>query len=292
MDSSIKKTPRSAKIQRVKALGCWVRVAIWPGDRRDQPPLVLFNGIGAQLELLQPLAESLDGIEVIGLDVPGSGTSPAPLHPYRMWMMAALVSQVLTTLGYDRVDVLGVSWGGTLAQQFALQNPRRCRRLILAATAGFPIVPGNPSLLFKMMTPRRHSDAVYRRKIAGDIYGGRIRREPALIREVGARMQLPSVRGYIYQQLALTGWVSLPWLPLLRQQTLIMSGDDDPVIPLINGRILAKLIPHSHLHVMRDNGHLFLVTDAEESGRIVQDFLELPEPRELPAGCEQLGNVA
>lgn len=282
-NASMKSSRRPVKMKRIKVLGCTVRVAIWPGDRERQLPLLLINGIGAQLELLQPLAEALKGTEVISFDIPGSGKSPAPLTPYRMWMMAVMVSRMLTELGYDRVDALGVSWGGTLAQQFALQNPWRCRRLILAATAGAPIIPGKLSLLMKMVTPRRHSDAAYRRKIAGDIYGGRIRHEPALIREVGARMQLPSVRGYIYQQLALAGWFSWPWLPLLKQETLVMAGDDDPVIPIINSRILVKLIRRSRLHVMHDNGHLFLVTDAVESAQVIREFLDEDAPRAVAA---------
>ncbi|HEY1076307.1 MAG TPA: alpha/beta fold hydrolase, partial [Fontimonas sp.] len=126
---------REMRLRRVRVMGYSLRVAIWPGRAQAHTPLVLFNGIGARLELLEPFADELGDLETIAIDVPGTGKSSLPLHPYRLWMLSLLIERVLNKLGYGRVDVLGVSWGGTLAQQFALQNPRRCRRLVLAATA-------------------------------------------------------------------------------------------------------------------------------------------------------------
>ena len=81
--------------------------------------------------MLTPLAQVLSGIPIIAFDIPGVGLSPARWLPYRLWTMARLAGRLLDHLGVGRVDVLGVSWGGTLAQQFALQNPRRCPARIL-----------------------------------------------------------------------------------------------------------------------------------------------------------------
>jgi poly(3-hydroxyoctanoate) depolymerase len=78
------------------------------------------------------------------------------------------------------------------------------------------------------------------------------------------------------QQMALLGWTSVPWLPLLAQPTLVMAGDDDPVIPLVNAKLMAGLIRNSRLHVFHD-GHLFLISNATEAGRVVRDFLTAPE---------------
>lgn len=267
---------RSMRLRRVSVMGYSLRVAIWPGREEAHTPLVLFNGIGARLELLEPFADELGDLETIAIEVPGTGKSSLPLHPYRMWMLVLLMQKVLTKLGYDQVDVLGVSWGGTLAQQFALQNPNRCRRLILCATAqGMPMIL-DPRILLKFITPRRFNDPVYRRKIAGEIYGGAIRNMPGLIREIGPRMMPTSKLGYLMQQLAISGWTSLPWLPLLKQPVLIMAGDDDPVIPLINAKIMSKLIRNCRLHVVHD-GHLFLVSDAAGSSRVVREFLDSPQ---------------
>ena len=143
----------------VTVCGKQVRVDVRPGADRSRP-LVLCNGIGASLELLQPFVDNLDpDIEVIRFDVPGVGGSPLPARPYRFSGLARLLSQVIRRLGHQRVDILGISWGGGLAQQFAFQYPRRCRRLVLVSTAtGTLMVPASPFVLAKMVTPRRYRD--------------------------------------------------------------------------------------------------------------------------------------
>jgi poly(3-hydroxyalkanoate) depolymerase len=252
--------------------GQTLRVGIRPG-KTSRPPLLLFNGIGASIELVEPFLAALDGPEAIVFDVPGVGGSPAPRLPYRPWMLVRLTAQLLDQLGYGEVDVLGVSWGGALAQQFAFQQATRCRRLVLAATSpGHLMIPGRLTVLLKMATPRRYKDPDYMRRIAGDIYGGALRRSPELVREHLRHVRWASDYGYYLQLFAGFGWSSLPWLRLLPQPTLVLAGTDDPIVPLINGRILARLIPHARL-VTIDDGHLFLVTSAGESAEIIADFL-------------------
>jgi poly(3-hydroxyalkanoate) depolymerase len=252
--------------------GQTLRVGIRAGAKA-RPPLLLFNGIGASIELVAPFLAALDGPEAIVFDVPGVGGSPAPRLPYRPWMLARLTAQLLDQLGYAEVDVLGVSWGGALAQQFAFQQAGRCRRLVLAATSpGHIMVPGRLSVLLKMATPRRYKDPDYMRRIAGDIYGGAMRGSPELVREHLRHVRWSSDYGYYLQLAAGCGWTSLPWLRLLPQPTLVIAGTDDPIVPLVNGRILARLIPYARL-VTIDDGHLFLVTSAAESAEIVADFL-------------------
>jgi poly(3-hydroxyalkanoate) depolymerase len=184
---------------------------------------------------------------------------------------------MLTELGYDRVDVLGISWGGAVAQHFAAFQRARCRRLVLVATAtGSAMVPGRPSVLAHMVTPRRHLDRGYMRRIAGDIYGGSARADPAAIAAAmhdGNRVGPP--RGYLYQLTAGAGWTSVPFLPWLRQPTLIVAGDDDPIIPLVNARLMRLLIPKSQLHVYH-GGHLGLVSEAADLAPVVDDFLAAP----------------
>ena len=237
-----------------------LRVGVRPGDG-SRPPLLMFNGIGANIELVAPFLEALDGPEAIVFDIPGVGGSPVPTLPYRPWMLARLSARLLDQLGHEQVDVLGVSWGGAIAQQFAFQHALRCRRLVLAATS-----PG------QMASPRRYKDPEYMGLIAGEIYGGRLRRSPELASEHLRHVRWSSDYGYYLQLLAGVGWWSLPWLAFLRQPTLVMSGADDPLVPVANARILARLIPDARL-VSIDDGHLFLVTSARESARCVADFL-------------------
>jgi poly(3-hydroxyalkanoate) depolymerase len=238
-----------------------------------RPPLLLFNGIGASIELVEPFLAALDGAAAIVFDVPGVGGSPAPSMPYRPSTLAQLTARLLDQLGHAEVDVLGVSWGGALAQQFAFQHGERCRRLVLAATSpGHLMVPGRLTVLLKMATPRRYKDPDYMQRIAGDIYGGAMRGAPDLARKHLRHVRWSSDYGYYLQLFAAFGWSSLPWLRRLSQRTLVIAGTDDPIVPLANGRILATLIPDARL-VTIDDGHLFLVTSAGESAKIIAQFL-------------------
>jgi poly(3-hydroxyalkanoate) depolymerase len=272
----------SAEVRSVAIGGRRLRVAIRPGrrglrlaSRPQRVPLLLINGIGASLELLEPFVRELDpALDVIRFDPPGVGGSAEPIGPYRFGGLCGLIADLLTELGYPTVDVLGISWGGGVAQHFAAFRRARCRRLVLVATAtGALMVPARPSVLAHMITPRRYLDPEYLTRVAGSLYGGSARHDPARIAAAlhdGNRVG-PS-RGYLYQLAAGAGWTSLPFLPLLRQPTLIVAGDDDPIIPLANARLMHRLIPHSRLHVYH-GGHLGLVTEAAELAPVVDEFL-------------------
>jgi poly(3-hydroxyalkanoate) depolymerase len=239
-------------------------------------PVLLINGIGASLELLQPFLDELPAsFEVIRFDPPGVGGSPLPALPYRFGGLCRLIARMLTALGHDRADVLGISWGGAVAQHFAAFQRHRCRRLVLVSTAtGALMVPARPAVLARILTPRRYTDPGYLRSVAPVLYGGSARTQPERVREyMHADSRVGSPQGYLYQLAAGAGWTSLPFLPLIRQPTLIMSGDDDPLIPLANARLLHALIPRSRLHVY-SGGHLALVTEAAELAPVVSRFLE------------------
>jgi poly(3-hydroxyalkanoate) depolymerase len=261
-----------------------LRVDVRPARRVLRPsrqrgtPLLLINGIGASLELLQPLVDELDpALEVIRFDAPGVGGSPLPAAPYRFTGLCGLIARLLTVLGHDRADVLGISWGGAVAQHFAAFQRSRCRRLVLVSTAtGALMVPARPAVLARLVTPRRYLDPGYLERAAPDLYGGTARTNaPQVAAAMNANNRIGSPRGYLYQLAAGAGWTSLPFLPLVRQPTLIMSGDDDPIIPLANARLMHRLIPDSRLHVYH-GGHLGLVTEAARLAPVVDGFLAAP----------------
>jgi len=238
----------------------------------------MITGLGASLELAAPFERELAarGVQAVSFDAPGIGESSAYRWPPRMPGIARTVERLLDALGYDGVHVLGVSLGGVIAQQFAHQAPHRVRRLILAATGpGLGGVPGSPRVLLSLATPRRYYQPDYYRRIAGSIYGGAARRDPdALLHGSPARfIQRPTLRGYLGQIYAISGWTSLPWLRTLRQPTLVLAGDDDPIVPLVNGRILARCIPDARLHVVRHGGHLFLLEEPAAMADLVAGFL-------------------
>ena len=149
------------------------------------------------------------------------------------------------------------------------------RRLVLVATApGALMVPGHPRVLVRLLSPRRHRDPAHARRIAGELYGGSAREDPVLARDLlQATARLGPARGYYYQLISGLGWTSLPRLPKLRPPTLILAGDDDPIIPLVNARIMHRLIPGSQLHVYH-GGHLALAADSARLASAVQAFLD------------------
>lgn len=254
-------------------LGHRVRVDIRRGAG-DRPPLVLCCGIGASLDVLQPLVEALDpDLEIVRFDVPGVGASPAPLLPYTFGQLATLVMRLLRDLGYAEVDVLGFSWGGALAQQLAAQYPRRVRRLVLLATGtGTLMVPGNPRVLSRMLSPRRFRDPQYAASIAALLYGGSARTRAGEVLELFGRQLGGSRRGYLYQLLAGSVWTSLPFLWLIRQPTLVLVGDDDPIVPEVNGWIMARLLPRARLQVF-SGGHVEAVLRPETVAPAIEAFL-------------------
>jgi poly(3-hydroxyalkanoate) depolymerase len=288
-------TPGAIENRQVTIDGQLLQVAIRHGEA-NRPPLLLFNGIGANWELAKPFLEALTTTTAVIFDVPGVGGSPRPLLPYRPSRLARLAAGLVTALGYAQVDVAGVSWGGGIAQQFAHQYPKLCRRLVLAATApGVTMVPASPSVLWKMATPRRYTDKDYMNRIAADIYGGAFRFDPSVIGRHADAMHGARNLGYLYQLLAMAGWTSLPWLWSLPQPTLVLMGSDDPLVPPINGRILAGLIPNAELRMI-DDGHLFMVTRPAETAAIIESFLtdesrQVGPSSRLSRATDRLGNL-
>ena len=239
-------------------------------------PLLLVMGLGGNVEMWGPLVGAMDGRQTIAFDAPGTGDSDLPRRPLRMSGLAGLAGKLLDELGYDRVDVLGVSFGGAVAQQLAIDHPERVRRLILAATTyGLGAIPGNPLTLAILLTPLRYYSRPYFELVSPYLYG-RAREDASLFHQQAlARLQRPpSLVGYYLQMAAIAGWTSLPFLRHIRQPTLVMGGADDRIVPLINARILRRLIPDARLYVVAGGGHLFLIDRARESAEAITGFLE------------------
>lgn len=259
--------------------GRQLQVAHWryAGPPNGKPPILFFNGIGANTEVAAPLPAMLNDRDFITFDMPGVGESPAPKIPYNPFMMARISARLLDRYDMDVVDVMGVSWGGAMAQHFALQHSDRVNRLVLVATtAGMLMVPGKFEALSKMVDPRRYIDPSFMEKHFKTLYGGSTQGSGGHIH----RIKPPSKIGYFYQLLAMFGWTSAPALPFLRKPTLIMTGDRDPIVQPINGRILNLLIPGSELILIEDGGHLFMLSHAEEFITHLREFLDRDEEEE------------
>ncbi len=243
----------------------------------EGPPVLLINGLGANLSMWAPLVGQLKGFQVITFDAPGSGRSEAPLFPYRLSLIADVASRLLDELGHAQVDVLGYSLGGAVAQQLALQDPERVRRLVLVSTScGAGAVPGAWRALMAVMTPARHYAKSGYSVAMKVIDLAPAEKESEVLRELSTTWHHeapPSVRGYALQMTAMSMFNSLPWLHRLEHPTLVVSGTDDHLIPLANGAILAAYLPNARLRVVDRWGHYLLQDAFSGAGRDIAEFL-------------------
>jgi pimeloyl-ACP methyl ester carboxylesterase len=137
------------------------------------------------------------------------------------------------------------------------------------------MVPGDPKVLSKMANPRRYIDTDYMLENFTSLYGDGDGGKGFV-----ARLRAPTRRGYAYQLAAMAGWTSALFLPFIKARTLVLMGEDDRIVPMINGRLLAALIPHARLATM-PGGHLFLISRASVAAPMIEAFLD--EPDEEPA---------
>jgi poly(3-hydroxyalkanoate) depolymerase len=256
-----------------KVDGSLVRVSV----RGDGAPLLLMMGFGGNIEMWDPLERALNdrGLQTLTYDAPGTGESPARMVPRRMPGLARHAAHLLDALGLPCVDVLGVSFGGAVAQEFAIRNPHRVRRVVLAATTcGLGSVPGHPLALALLASPLRYHSPACFRLTAPFLYGRDLARDEKLVRlQVDARRaRPPSAWGYASQLAAAAGWTSLPWLHQIRAPVLVLTGDVDRIVPAVNARILAARIRDARL-VRCAGGHLFLLEHPSTTADIIADFL-------------------
>ena len=264
-------TPSTTATWRSRLYHQDLRVDVRPG-KPGAVPLLLLGGIGVSFESFDLLVEALGpDMTIIRVDVPGVGgspTSPLPLgFPPLAWMLA----QLLDDLGYRQVDVLGFSWGGALAQQFAAQHRGRCRRLVLVSTStGVMSIPGNPKVLAKMMRVESFYDP---KAAAALLYGGDDAEHTEDVRRLFRHTKVTGISlAYLYQMAAVGCWASLPFLWMIRQPCLVIAGADDAIVPLVNARLLAGLIPHATLHVFA-GGHVEPLAAPKDFAPIIMTFL-------------------
>jgi pimeloyl-ACP methyl ester carboxylesterase len=227
--------------------------------RGEGPPLLLLGGLWSEVPLWDSVLPLLDGFTTIAFDPPGIGATGMPQRPYSVRRLARFSARVLEAVGVERSHVLGVSLGGAVAQELAKDAPARVDRLVLVSTGyGAFGVPGRPGALVRFARPNGYADLHALERDAGRVFGGRLRTEPALVHTWHLRPPA-DLKAWSFRLAGTVGWTSLPWLHRLSHPTLVVHGDDDPVVPLVNARALAHRIPGSRLHVVEGGGHLLLL---------------------------------
>ena len=240
-------------------------------------PLLLIQGPGGSTHMWTPFAQQFPNRRIICFDVPGTGQSSVPFSPVSVAGIAALAAAILDELHVEIADVIGFSYGGAVAQQLAFQFPDRIRRLVLAATnCGLGAVPGSFSATASLATPLRYYSHTYFDRTASISYGGMTGRDLSMRRRMMAERHRhpPSAYGYSMQLLGTIGWSSLPFLSRIPQETLVIVGDDDPLIPIVNAELLARRIPRARLEISPRSGHLFLWDEAKRMAARIARFLD------------------
>ncbi len=244
--------------------------------RGRQPSLLLINGVGGGRRVWEPLRAALPpDLGTIAYDAPGCGGSEPARGPLSVSDQAALAAGVVRALGLTQLDVLGFSFGGMVAQQLARDAPDLVRRLVLVSTGfGVGSWPGSSVALTLLAWPHVMSSPTGVRSLGHYVFGG----EPAPRGSGGDRGRaLSSSRvhpqSYAGQLFAAAAWSSLPWLASLRQRTLLIAGDRDPLVPVGNATVMAMLIRRAQLHRVVGGGHLILVDQADEVADAVTAFL-------------------
>jgi poly(3-hydroxyoctanoate) depolymerase len=236
--------------------------------RGDGPPLLLMHGLGAPLELWRPLEPWLTDFQLVTFDPPGAGLSTTPEGPFGMDRFAEVAEELLSQLGLGSANVLGLSFGGMIAQELAHRSPERVERLVLCSTVyrctsnltGAAILAGRklgyrPSQLATPLTEKAAARAASLR----NLYTFAKRR--------------PSGRGVYVQLRAAMTWNSRSWLDQVDMPTLVIAGSDDPIIPLSQSRTIAARIPNSRLEVIPGGGHLWTLKRPHQASRLIGDFL-------------------
>jgi pimeloyl-ACP methyl ester carboxylesterase len=214
---------------------------------------------------------------VIGYDNRGSGRSTVTPGPYTTGQLAADAVRLLEVLGISRADVFGMSLGGMIAQEIALGWPERVRRLVLGCThAGVrhaAPAPRETGRAFTMDTDdwAERMRALAPLAFARDVDADTLER---FIAKKSGDVQDPE--GYSAQIQAVLAHDSYDRLPQISAPTLVITGDDDRVIPAPSSDVLHLGVPRSTLKVIEGAGHLFFLERPDETVEAVEAFLDGP----------------
>ncbi len=210
----------------------------------------------------------------IALDNRGVGQSDSPPGVYPIALMAADAAAALDAAGVESAHVFGVSMGGMIAQEFALNYPHRVRSLILGCTAsgGPTAVQADPealqALMRQGMTPEESMQA-----IIPFIYDAATPRA-RIDEDMAIRMKwYPTLQGYMGQLQGIMSWEAYSRLPQITASTLVVHGETDRLVPAANGKLIAARIPSAKLLLIPNASHIFETDQPGVAERAILEFL-------------------
>ena len=240
------------------------------------PPVLLVNGLGAHTAMWDHLERTFAGFRLLQFDLPGAGQSGVPRWPVSIRDLATLATRVMDRFGVEQADVLGYSMGGIVSQQLAYDHPDRVRRVVLLATTpGRGAFSGDPKAMLNIISPVRYLSPALYAKTIGTLVGGRARHDAAWVAEQGLlRLKYaPTWRGYFNQLASMSRWSALAILPRIEHDVLVVAGDDDPLVPVVNAMLLTHLLPNARLLLARNEGHLMMMDADSRTHARMHEFL-------------------
>lgn len=239
-------------------------------------PVLLIMGLGVTSHMWHRTRPMLaKQFRTIAFDNRGVGRSDVPPGLYPIPVMASDAVAVLGAAGVQSAHIFGVSMGGMVAQELALQYPNRVRSLILGCTAA-----GGPSAVraeedarqmlmarskmtkeqaLEAPIPFIHDPATPRERIDEDL----------AIR----RAWFPRAEAYTAQLQGILAWESYSRLQSIRVPTLVIHGDSDRLVPPGNGRLIAERIAGAKLVIIPHASHMFATDQTDSSNELIMDFL-------------------
>jgi 3-oxoadipate enol-lactonase len=249
---------------------------IYWDERSVGEPVLLIMGLGYPSDMWWRTRPALDArYRTIVLDNRGAGRSDMPPGPYPIALMAADALAVLDAAGVESAHVFGISMGGMIAQELALQNPKRVRSLILGCTAagGPTAVQAEPEVTQLLMD--RGSMPAEQGALAAIpfIYDhgtprDRIDEDFAIRRPWFARPE-----AYVAQLQGILAWESYSRLPQLNVPTLVIHGETDRLVRLANGELIAARIPGAKLVRLPNASHIFPTDQTAACNHAIMEFL-------------------
>lgn len=243
-------------------------------------PLVLIHGAQGDRSMFSAIAAKFAvQYRVLTFDQRGSGLSEKPDMEYSMAMLADDTAALMEHVGFSSADVLGVSMGGMIAQEFALRHPQKVKRLVLGCTT-----PGGPQSIALGGGPL--SQAYSTKPIPAEERGrllaeacftaGYIAQHPEIIPAmIEARRRRPiDPTALGHRMKAVHAHDTYDRLPQISCPTLVITGKDDVLISWENSRILAERIPGAKLVILEPAGHVFWTEQAQKSQEEISSFLQ------------------
>ena len=242
-------------------------------------PVLLIQGLGYPSGMWFMQIPTLSRrFRTIVMDNRGVGKSDKPDEEYTIARMASDAAGVLRLLGIPKAHVVGVSMGGYIAQELALNHPDLVDRLVLMATScGSPRYLELTKDLWDEVAKLAGlpPEQILRQGMCFAVTARFWRDFPeAIERSVGIRMEnLQPLYAFNRQSAAAMNFDSRDRAHLIRQPTLILAGSQDRVMPPVLTEELAKKIHHAHFKVFPNAAHLLFLEEADAVNRAILDFL-------------------